>query len=122
MLNVILGRKLGMTRVFTPDGRWIEVTLVQAGPCTIVQRKTSDRDGYEAVQVGFEDKAERKVNKPIAGHYAKLGVTPKRVLKEFRVGADDALKPGDTITTEIFKTGDRVDVQGKSKGKALAAW
>jgi large subunit ribosomal protein L3 len=119
MLNAILGRKLGMTRVFTPDGRWIEVTLVQAGPCTVVQRKTSERDGYEAVQVGFEDKSERRVNKPTAGHFAKNGVTPKKVLKEFRVSADVALKPGDTITTDIFKQGDRVDVQGRSKGKGF---
>jgi large subunit ribosomal protein L3 len=121
MLNAILGRKLGMTRVFTEDGRWIEVTLLQAGPCTVVQRKTNSTDGYDAVQVGFEERAERKTNKPLAGHFKKQGVTPQRVLKEFRVQPEESLKPGDKIVgTDIFKTGDRVDVQGRSKGKGFA--
>lgn len=120
MLNAILGRKLGMTRVFTEDGRWIEVTLLQAGPCTVVQRKTADHDGYDAVQVGFEDRKERHTNKPLAGHFKKTGVTPKRILKEFRIDSGESLQAGDLITTEIFKTGDRVDVQGRSKGKGFA--
>lgn len=120
MLNAILGRKLGMTRVFTEDGRWIEVTLLQAGPCTVVQRKTTDGDGYEAVQVGFEERKEKKTNKPLAGHFKKHGVTPKRILKEFRVEAGTELNPGDTIKSDIFKRGDRVDVQGRSKGKGFA--
>lgn len=120
MLNAILGRKLGMTRIFTEDGRWIEVTLLQAGPCTVVQRKTANGDGYDAVQVGFEDRKEKKTNKPQLGHFKKNGVAPKRVLKEFRVDAATELKAGDTITTDIFKQGDRVDVQGRSKGKGFA--
>lgn len=120
MLNGILGRKLGMTCIFTEDGRWIDVTLVKAGPCTVIQRKTQDSDGYEAVQVGFEDKKEKNVNKPMTGHYAKSGASPKSVLREFRVDAANELKAGDEITSEIFKTGDRVDVQGTSKGKGFA--
>jgi len=120
MLNGILGRKLGMTCIFTEDGRWIDVTLVKAGPCTVIQRKTTDSDGYEAVQVGFEDKKEKNVNKPMGGHYAKSGVAPKKVLREFRVDAENELKVGDEITSEIFKAGDRVDVQGTSKGKGFA--
>ncbi|MBI1317895.1 MAG: 50S ribosomal protein L3 [Candidatus Hydrogenedens sp.] len=120
MVNAILGRKLGMTRVFTEDGRWIEVTLVQAGPCTVVQRKTAENDGYDAVQVGFEEKKERRTNKPMTGHFEKNGVTPKKILKEFRVEGASELKPGDNITTEIFKAGDKVDVQGTTKGRGFA--
>lgn len=120
MVNAILGRKLGMTRVFTEDGRWIEVTLVQAGPCTVVQRKTSENDGYDAVQVGFEEKKASRVNKPLTGHFEKNGVTPKKVLKEIRVEKASELKAGDNITTEIFKAGDKVDVQGQTKGRGFA--
>lgn len=120
MVNTILGRKLGMTRVFTEDGRWIDVTLVKAGPCTVVQRKTSDNDGYEAVQVGFEDKKETRTTKPLTGHFSKAGVVPKQVLREIRVAAEDELKAGDEITTEIFKAGDRVDVCGRTKGRGFA--
>lgn len=120
MVNALLGRKLGMTRIFTEDGRWIEVTLLQAGPCTVVQRKTEDKDGYEAVQVGFEDRKETKVTKPLRGHFKRAGVLPKRVLREFRVETASPLKPGDEIRSDIFKAGDRVDVSGTSKGKGFA--
>jgi len=119
MADALLGRKLGMTRIFTPEGRWIHVTVLQAGPCTVVQRKTSDTDGYDAVQVGFEDVKESRVNKPALGHFAKAGIAPKRVLKEFRLNGDSELKVGDQITSEIFKPGDQVDVSGKSKGKGF---
>jgi len=120
MVNALLGRKLGMTRIFTEDGRWIEVTLLQAGPCTVVQRKTEDKDGYEAVQVGFDDRKEAKVTKPLRGHFERAGVVPKRVLREFRVETASPLKPGDEIRSDIFKAGDRVDVSGTSKGKGFA--
>ncbi len=120
MVNALLGRKLGMTRIFTEDGRWIEVTLLQAGPCTVVQRKTEDKDGYEAVQVGFEDRKAEKVTKPLRGHFEQAGVPPKRVLREFRVETASPLKPGDEIRSDIFKAGDRVDVSGTSKGKGFA--
>lgn len=120
MVNALLGRKLGMTRIFTEDGRWIEVTLLQAGPCTVVQRKTEDKDGYDAVQVGFEDRKESRLTKPVLGHFKHAGVNPKRVLREFRVETASPLKPGDEIRTDIFKAGDRVDVSGTSKGKGFA--
>jgi large subunit ribosomal protein L3 len=120
MVNALLGRKLGMTRIFTEDGRWVPVTLVQAGPCTVVQRKTKDNDGYDAVQVGFEELKEKRCTKPQAGHFAKHGVAPKRVLKEIRLDAAIEVNPGDEIRTDIFKVGDRVDVSGTTKGRGFA--
>jgi len=119
MLNGLLGRKLGMTRMFTEEGLWIDVTLVEAGPCTVVQRKTKDHDGYEAVQVGFGEIKEKRCNKPLLNHFKTAGVAPKRVLREFRIEQSDELKPGDEIKTDIFKAGDHVDVSGFSKGKGF---
>ncbi len=115
----LLGRKLGNTRIFTKEGHWIEVTLLEAGPCTVVQRKTTEKDGYEAIQVGFEDAKEQRCTKPALGHFAKAGVAPKRVLREFRVELATELKPGDEIRTDMFKVGDHVDVSGTSKGKGF---
>jgi len=120
MATGILGKKLGMTRIFTQDGQWIDVTLVQAGPCVVIQRKTEKKDGYEAVQVGFDDIKPKRCTKPLKGHFEKAGVPPKRFLKEFRVEADNPLKPGDEIKLDIFKIGDRVDISGKSKGRGFA--
>ncbi len=120
MVNGLLGRKLGMTRMFTEDGRWIDVTVLQAGPCTVVQRKTADKDGYNAVQVGFEELRESRCNKPLKGHFNGAGISPKRVLREFRVDGASELAAGDVVTTEIFKTGDKVDISGTSKGKGFA--
>jgi len=120
MLKGLLGLKLGMTRIFTEDGLWIPVTLLQAGPCTVVQRKTRDHDGYEAVQVGFGDKKEKRCTKPLRQHFKNAGVTPKRYLKEFTVEDDNALKPGDEVCSDIFKKGDRVDISGVSKGRGFA--
>ncbi|MBI2431342.1 MAG: 50S ribosomal protein L3 [Candidatus Hydrogenedentes bacterium] len=119
MVNALLGKKLGMTRVFTEDGRWVPVTVVQAGPCTVLQRKTSDTDGYEAVQMGFEEKKESRCTKPALGHFKKSGVTPRRLLREFRVDASSELKAGDEIKLDIFKPGDRVDISGTTKGKGF---
>ncbi len=119
MVTGILGKKLGMTRLFTQDGEWVDVTLVQAGPCVVIQRKTKENDGYEAVQVGFEDIKPKRCTKPLKGHFEKVGINPKRFLKEFRVEVDNPLKPGDEIKLDMFKVGDRVDVSGKSKGKGF---
>lgn len=120
MVNGLLGRKLGMTRIFTDDGRWITVTLLEAGPCTVVQRKTSDHDGYEAVQVGFGAVRESRCKKPVLGQFKKAGVAPMRHLREFRVDTEAGLKPGDEVKADIFAAGDRVDVSGTSKGKGFA--
>jgi len=113
----ILGRKLGMTQVFTADGKMVPVTIVEAGPCRVVQVKTLEKDGYEAVKIGFQEvKKEKKVNKPMAGVFKKSGSKPYRVLKEFPMGD---LKVGDFITVEIFAKGDNVSVTGVSKGKGF---
>jgi large subunit ribosomal protein L3 len=120
MLNGLLGKKLGMTRIFTEDGRWIEVTLLEAGPCTVVQRKTKNGEGYEAVQVGFGKANDHRLTKPLKGHFEKAGVQPQRTLREFRIEPTSELKPGDQILADIFKAGDRVDISGTSKGKGFA--
>lgn len=120
MVNGLLGRKLGMTRVFTEDGRWIEVTILEAGPCTVVQRKTTETDGYSAVQVGYGDVKDSRCTKPALGHFKRAGVSAKRILREFRVDDSSELGVGDEIKNDIFKVGDRVDVSGTSKGKGFA--
>ena len=120
MLNGLLGKKLGMTRVFTEDGRWIDVTLLEAGPCLVVQRKTEAKEGYEAVQLGFGSVKEKHVTKPLRGHFAKSGVAAQHTLREFRVDKETELKAGDEIRADIFKAGDRVDICGTSKGKGFA--
>ena len=116
----ILGKKLGMTRVFTDDGRWIVVTVLEAGPCTVVQRKTKEADGYSAVQLGFGDLKESKCNRPQTGHFAKAGVAPKKILREMRVDDGNELNPGDEVKADMFAIGDRVDISGTSKGKGFA--
>lgn len=116
----LLGRKVGMTRIFDDDGNVIPVTLVQAGPCIVVQRKTAESDGYEAIQVGFEEKKRSRVNKPMMGHFASRNVEPQRVLLEFRVGADEEYSPGDAITVGIFDEGQMVNVSGTTKGRGFA--
>lgn len=117
----ILGRKIGMTQIFDDEGQVVPVTVLQAGPCVVVQRKTSDRDGYDAVQVGLVDfLREALVNKPKRGHFRKAGVEPVRWLREFRVEADVAgLQPGDRILADEFRPRERVDVIGVSKGKGF---
>ncbi len=116
----MLGKKLGMTRIFKEGGGMITVTVLEAGPCPVVQRKTTDRDGYEAVQIGFDEKPERVANKPESGHFSKVGVSPRRTLREFPVEASDEFKPGDEIRTDMFAPGDRVDITGLSKGRGFA--
>jgi len=117
MQKAILGRKIGMTQVFSEDGLVIPVTVIEAGPCTVVQKKTMETDGYEAVQVGFREVKEGRVNKPEKGHFAKAGVELKKVLREFRLDDISAYEVGSEIKADVFAVGDKVDVSGTSKGK-----
>ena len=120
MKNAIIGKKIGMTQIFDETGKVIPVTVVEAGPCVVVQKKTAENDGYEALQVGFGDLKPHKVNKPQKGHFAKGDVAPKRTLKEFKFDDCNALKVGDIIKADVFAAGDIVDVTGTSKGKGYA--
>jgi large subunit ribosomal protein L3 len=115
----IIGRKVGMTSVFTEDGRSVPVTVIQAGPCTVIQKKTKETDGYEAVALAFGDIKPSRLTKPMQGHYKKAGIAPKRTIREFREGID-GLEVGATVTVEGFTSGDRVDVAGVSKGHGFA--
>lgn len=112
----ILGRKVGMTRIYK-DGKAIPVTVVKAGPCVVVQKKTEEKDGYTAIQVGFEELKEHKVNKPKLGIFKKAGVKPMRILKEFKVEDVDAYEIGQVIDVTVFEEGEKVDVTGWSKGR-----
>jgi large subunit ribosomal protein L3 len=117
-MNGLIGRKIGMTQVFDGQGRHVPVTVIAAGPCPVVQRKTADRDGYDAVQVGFEPTRESRIGKPRAGHFKASGAAPHRVVREFRLDAGEDLKPGDTVTVDkVFPAGSYVDVIGTSKGQ-----
>ena len=116
-MKAILGKKVGMTQIFTEEGVVIPVTVVEAGPCVVVQKKTPENDGYSAVQVGFGDIREKLVNKPKMGHYKKAGVPVKRHLREFRT--DEALEVGAEIKADVFEAGDIVDVTGTSKGRGF---
>ena len=118
MLKAILGKKVGMTQIFTEDGAMIPVTVVEAGPCVVTQVKTAESDGYAAVQVGFGDIRESLVNKPAAGQFKKAGLAVKKYLREFRTAEE--FKVGDTIKVDVFENGDKVDVSGVSKGKGYA--
>ena len=120
MKKGLIGRKIGMTQVFDEKGNVIPVTVVELGPCAVVQKKTAENDGYNAVQLGFEDKKVTRTNKPMKGHFDKANVAPKKVLKEFRLEDDSALNVGDIIKADIFAAGEKVDVVGTSKGKGTA--
>ena len=120
MKKAILGKKLGMTQLFNEDGVMIPVTVIEAGPCVVVQKKTTETDGYEAIQVGFDDKAERKMNKPMKGHFDKAKVAYKKNLKEFRLDDISSFNVGDVIKSDIFAAGEMVDVTGTSKGHGYA--
>ncbi len=120
MQKAIIGKKVGMTQIFDAEGRVIPVTVIEAGPCSVIQKKTVERDGYEAVQLGFMDKADKNVNKPQAGHFKKAGVSAKRVLKEFKLENAAEMNVGDEVKADVFAEGDRVDVTGISKGKGTA--
>lgn len=120
MQKAIIGKKIGMTQVFDEAGKVIPVTVVEAGPCVVSQKKTVENDGYASVQIGFGDVKAQKVTKPMRGHFAKSDVAPKRVLREFRVDDIDAFNVGDLIKADVFAAGDKVDVIGTSKGKGYA--
>jgi len=117
----IIGRKVGMTSVFTADGRSVPVTVIEAGPCTVLQRKTVESDGYESVALAFADARKNGLTKPLAGRYKKAGIDqPKKYIREFRRHIDGAPEVGGTVAVDIFKEGDRVDVVGVSKGHGFA--
>ena len=120
MKKGLIGKKIGMTQLFDENGKVIPVTVVEAGPCTVVQKKTIENDGYEAIQVGFGDVKVQRVNKPMAGHFKKADVAPKKVLKEFRLENIADVNVGDIFKADVFAAGEKVDVVGTSKGKGTA--
>jgi large subunit ribosomal protein L3 len=120
MKKAILGKKLGMTQVFTSNGLVIPVTVVEAGPCPVVQIKTCDHDGYQAIKLGFDEVKEAALNKPEAGQFKKAGVACQRVLKEFRVADISSYEVGKAVTVDTFKDGDKVDVVGQTKGHGFS--
>ena len=119
-MKAIIGKKVGMTQIFDESGKVIPVTVIEAGPCVVTQKKTAEKDGYEAVQLGFEDVSEKKLSKPEKGHLAKAGVAPKKNLKEFELDNAASLNVGDIVKADTFAVGDFVDVVGISKGKGYA--
>jgi large subunit ribosomal protein L3 len=120
MLKGIIGRKLGMTQVFGENGNVIPITVIEAGPCAVVQIKTKEKEGYNALQLGFMKKKPQRVSRPLSGHFQKSGTGPFYFLKEFRVEETEGYKVGQEITLEAFKVGDVVDITGTSKGKGFA--
>ncbi|MGI6468564.1 MAG: 50S ribosomal protein L3 [Syntrophomonadaceae bacterium] len=120
MKKAILGIKIGMSQIFDETGQAVPVTVVEAGPCTVLQKKTENIDGYNAIQVGFYNLKERLANKPIKGHFKKANVKPMRYIREFRVDNVDQYEVGQSIQADVFESGDLVDVVGTSKGKGFA--
>jgi large subunit ribosomal protein L3 len=120
MQKGIIGKKIGMTQIFDEKGNVIPVTVVQAGPCVISQKKTVENDGYAAVQMGYGDLKPNKVTKPLKGHFAKADVAPKKTLREFRVENTETYNVGDLVKADTFAAGDKIDVTGTSKGKGYA--
>lgn len=119
MKKAIIGKKIGMTQIFNENGKIIPVTVVEAGPCAVIQKKTVEKDGYEAIQVGFGEIREKLVNKPAKGRFVKAGVSLRRTLKEFRLENSAEYEVGQEIMADIFQAGDKVDVSGVSKGKGF---
>lgn len=120
MQKGIIGKKLGMTQLFDENGKVVPVTVIEAGPCTVVQKKTVESDGYQAVQLGFGDVSVKRVNKPAKGHFAKADVAPKKTLREFRLADISSVNVGDILKADVFAAGDHIDVVGVSKGKGYA--
>ena len=120
MVKGIIGKKIGMTQIFDANGKVIPVTVVEAGPCPVVQKKTVEVDGYAAVQLGFAVQKQQRVTKPLKGHFAKADVAPQKVLKEFRFADTSAFEVGSVVKADVFAAGDKVDVTGTSKGKGTA--
>lgn len=119
MKKGILGKKLGMTQIFDENGKIIPVTVIEAGPCVVVQKKTAEKDGYDAIQVGFDDIREKLANKPKKGHFAKAGASLKRFVKEFRLEDTSSYEVGQEIKADVFAAGEKIDVSGVSKGKGF---
>ena len=126
MKKGIIGKKIGMTQIFDETGNMIPVTVIAAGPCVVAQKKTAEKDGYDAVQLGFQDVKEKHLNKPEKGHFEKAGVALKKYLKEFRLEDCSAINVGDVISADTFAAGDKVDVTGTTKGRgytgAIKRW
>ena len=120
MQKALIGKKIGMTQIFDEKGKVVPVTVVEAGPCVVSQIKTVETDGYEAIQFGFGDIKSKHVTKPLAGHFKKADVAPKRILKEFRFDDCSSYELGQVIKADVFENGNKVDVTGKSKGKGYA--
>ncbi len=120
MKKGLIGKKIGMTQIFDEKGNMVPVTVIEAGPCAVVQKKTTENDGYEAVQLGYGDMKVNRVNKPMKGHFAKADVAPKKVLKEFKLADTSSVNVGDILKADLFAAGDIVDVVGTSKGKGTA--
>ena len=118
-MQTLIGKKIGMTRVYDADGVQVPVTVVQVGPCTVVQRKSKDADGYEAVQLGFGEQKESRLGKPLKGHFKKAGAKAAKVLREVRVDAAEGAKPGDVVTAKVFEGVKFVDVLGHTKGRGF---
>lgn len=120
MIKAIIGKKVGMTQIFDDKGKVVPVTVIEAGPCVVVQKKTNEKEGYVAVQLGFQDEKERKLSKPEIGHLGKADVSLKKYLKEFRLDEIDSFNIGDEIKADVFAEGDKIDITGVSKGKGYA--
>jgi large subunit ribosomal protein L3 len=120
MDKAIIGKKLGMTQIFDSQGKAIPVTVIEAGPCVVVQKKTADKEGYSAVQLGFDDAKEKSLTKPEKGHFDKANIAYKKVLKEFKLSGADSMNVGDEIKADVFAEGEFIDVTGVSKGKGYA--
>ena len=119
MKKGLIGKKVGMTQIFDEEGKVIPVTAIEAGPCVVAQVKTEETDGYTAIQLGFGDVKESKLNRPEKGHFSKVNVTPKKHLREFRVDSVEEVKVGDELKADVFVAGDKIDIQGTSKGKGF---
>ena len=119
MKKGLIGKKRGMTQIFNEEGKVIPVTVIEAGPCVVSQVKTEETDGYNSIQLGFGAIKESKVNKPERGHFTKANIAPARYLREFRVDSIEDVKVGDELKADIFMAGDKIDIQGTSKGKGF---
>ena len=119
MKKGLIGKKIGMTQIFNEEGKVIPVTVIEAGPCVVSQVKTEETDGYNGIQLGFGAIKESKVNKPERGHFTKANIAPARYLREFRVDSIEDVKVGDELKADIFMAGDKIDIQGTSKGKGF---
>ena len=119
MNKALIGKKVGMTQIFDSEGKVIPVTVIEVGPCTVTQIKTEEQDGYTAVQLGFGDVKERKLTKPELGKFTKAKLTPKKYLREFRLDSVEGINVGDELKADVFQAGDKVDIQGTSKGKGF---